>query len=63
MDRTGDQPRLVLVASFAMNVTFGDLVVGAGQDWTFTSEPTATGWQLVDAETVANVNWHPARPG
>lgn len=59
VDRTGTQPRLRVVASFAMNVRFGDEVVGAAQDWTFTSTPTVSGWQLTDAATTTNVNWFP----
>jgi hypothetical protein len=62
VDRSGDQTRLRVVASFAINVRFGDEVVGAAQDWTFTSTPTASGWQLTDAATKANVNWFPGLP-
>jgi hypothetical protein len=62
VDRTGTHPRLRVVASFAMNVRFGDEVVGAAQDWTFTSTPTVSGWQLTDAVTEANVNWFPGLP-
>ncbi len=46
-----------------MEVAFGDTVVGAGQDWVFTSVPTATGWQLTDAEVGGQVNWFPATSG
>ncbi len=63
VDRSGDEPRLVQVASYALHVTFGDTVVGAGQDWVFTSTPTATGWQLTDAEVSGHVNWFPATSG
>jgi hypothetical protein len=63
VDRTGGPPRLVQVASYATTVTFGDTVVGAAQDWVLTSTPTATGWQLTDAEVSGNVNWHPAGAG
>ena len=62
VDRSHAEAQLVQVASYAMNVTFGDTVVGAAQDWVFTSTPTATGWQLTDAETSANVNWFPGLP-
>ncbi|WP_336030581.1 hypothetical protein [Geodermatophilus sp. FMUSA9-8] len=62
VDRSGAQPQLVQVASYAMTVTFGDTVVGAGQDWVLTSTPTATGWHLTDAEPSANVNWFPSAP-
>jgi hypothetical protein len=60
VDRSGDQPRLVQVASYSMDVTFGDTLVGAAQDWVLTSTATATGWQLTDVEAGAHVNWHPA---
>ncbi|WP_138757418.1 hypothetical protein [Modestobacter altitudinis] len=62
VDRTGTRPRLRMVATCAMNVRFGDEVVGAAQDWTFTSTPTASGWLLTDAATTADVNWFPGLP-
>ncbi len=63
VDRTGGLPRLVQVASYATTVTFGDTVVGAAQDRVLTSTPTATGWQLTDAEVSGYVTWHPAGAG
>jgi hypothetical protein len=63
VDRSGDEPLLVQVASYVVEVAFGDTVVGAGQDWVFTSAPTAGGWQLTDAEVSGHVNWFPATSG
>jgi len=54
----GDE--LVVAGSYALTVSFGDLDVGAGQDWILTSYPTGQGWALVDAVPSANTNWHPA---
>ncbi len=63
VDRDGAEPRLVQVAGYAVEVAFGDTVVGAGQDWVLTSTPTATGWQLTDAEAGAPVTWFPVASG
>ena len=63
VDHSPDGAGLVQVASYAMDVTFGDTVVGAAQDWVFTSTPTAAGWRLTDAEARAHLNWFPALPG
>ncbi|SFP91363.1 hypothetical protein SAMN05660464_0135 [Geodermatophilus dictyosporus] len=60
VDRSDGGPRLVQVASYAVTVTFGGTVVGAGQDWVLTSTPTASGWRLTDAAATAQVNWFPA---
>lgn len=62
VDRGTGAPRLVLDAGFWLVVAFGDTRVGAGQDWTFTSTPTAAGWQLTDAAAEAQVDWFPAPP-
>jgi hypothetical protein len=55
-----DGNELVVAGSFALVVAFGDLDVGAGQDWIFTSYQTSQGWALVDAVPSANTNWFPA---
>ena len=54
------QPRLRIAGEFVTEVTFGATRVGAGQDWTFLSTPTAEGWLVSDASGSANVNWFPA---
>ena len=63
VDRTGAEPALAVTGSFVMEVTLGDSEVSAGQDWVFTSVPTAVGWQLTDAESNGNVNWALPLPG
>jgi hypothetical protein len=60
--RGGDHPLLEVTGEYVTEVTFGSTRVGAGQDWTFLSEPTADGWLVMDADVVANVNWFPAPP-
>jgi hypothetical protein len=60
----GTVPGLVVSGPFVMNVRFGDTVVSAGQDWTFTVSATPDGWRVSDVEQVmANVNWAPALSG
>jgi hypothetical protein len=61
VDRTGEQPGLVLTGSFVVDLAFGDLRVQAGQDWVFTSERTPGGWRLADVTARAHVNWAPPR--
>lgn len=57
----GGEAGLVFSGPFAMNVRFGETVVSAGQDWTFTVSPTPDGWRVSDvARVMANVNWSPA---
>jgi hypothetical protein len=63
VDRTGEQPRLVLTGSFVVDLAFGNLRVQAGQDWAFTSEETPGGWRLADVTASAHVNWAPPREG
>lgn len=57
VDRSRDTPALVVTGSFVTEVALGGSEVSAGQDWVFTSVPTAVGWQLADAESNGNVNW------
>jgi hypothetical protein len=60
----GGEPGLVFSGAFMMNVRFGETVVSAGQDWTFTVSETPDGWRVSDVDRVmANVNWAPAVSG
>ena len=57
----GDRAGLVFSGAFVMNVRFGETLVSAGQDWTFTVSRTPAGWRVVDVgRVIANVNWAPA---
>ena len=57
----GDRAGLVFSGAFVMNVRFGETLVSAGQDWTFTVSRTPAGWHVVDVgRVIANVNWAPA---
>ena len=57
----GDRAGLVFSGAFVMSVRFGETLVSAGQDWTFTVSRTPAGWHVVDVgRVIANVNWAPA---
>jgi hypothetical protein len=62
VDRTHGEPLLEVDGSYTLEVRFGASRVQAGQDWTFTSEPIAEGWRLVDAVVSGRVNWAPPLP-
>ena len=59
VDRGFAERALTVAGSMGMNVTLGGTQVSASQDWTFTSVPTAHGWQLINAAADAHVNWAP----
>jgi hypothetical protein len=59
VDRTGGQPRLVLVASYVLNLTIGSDHVSNSEAWTFTSITTPSGWQLAGAAPEAFFDWAP----